>query len=69
MRLTIDGRLTHVPPAPSDIQRRFAWVNVVSLAGTYAVTGYNAAGAEVFRTGEPAPTLPPELRRTPTPTR
>lgn len=54
---------TVAPPPQSGVTRRYAWAGPGTVSGDYTVVGYAAAGEEVFRTGQPAPTLPPELHR------
>jgi len=60
-----DGRRlefsTYAPPAQSALARRFAWLNIGKVAGSYTVVGFDASGTEIYRLGTDAPVLPPEL--------
>ncbi len=70
-----DGRelefQTYAPPAPSGIDRRFAWITIGKIAGGYTLIGYDAGGNEVARAGSaapgPPPPPPPSATRSPSP--
>jgi hypothetical protein len=58
-----DGRelefKTYAPPPEASINRRFAWITIGEMAGSYTLIGYDALGNQVARAGSDAPGPPP----------